>query len=365
MNFKPFETALMTLLNIIDLVLKLDLILKNRLILSLFSLLISVLLIYFWNLSKVKMKVTGKDGSGLIYLSFAFLLYFLLGIISVFDINKRMKIEEAHLTYEQAIEGFTPLLSYYLISGLISFCFLSSLSFFSTNKKYRIDRIVSKEAWKNGIKYFAFFWIIIITTNQSRNLLIGSLDVTISVLSLIFLGFFITKYFILRNLKFIGLISGIFFTTIIAMQVIQSLIGNLGDKLIKINTFYLAPALASSVIILSYTFNWINELNFYELSKMWVSNNDENINPDEKLEFIYSTNIENWKEKIAKDDIEKVIQEIIVLKKYKNESIEDILNIASRNTRNNNNHLKNIIKYEDYQLNRNQISNSLIMMLKK
>ena len=105
-------------------------------------------------------------------------------------------------------------------------------------------------------------------------------------------------------------------------------------------------------------------MNFHELSKIWVGE----ANPANSIEsesiINHQKNKKTWKEKIAKDEIEKVIEEIIMLKQYRNENLENILNIASRNTRNNNNHMKNIIKYEDYQLNRNQISNSLITMLK-
>ena len=66
---------------------------------------------------------------------------------------------------------------------------------------------------------------------------------------------------------------------------------------------------------------------------------------------------------IARDDLEKVIEEIIIYKKHKNQTLEMVLNIASRNTRNNNSRLKDIIAYQDYQLNRNKVSDALLTMI--
>ena len=68
-------------------------------------------------------------------------------------------------------------------------------------------------------------------------------------------------------------------------------------------------------------------------------------------------------DKIAADELEKVIEEVIIFKKHKNQNLEVILNIASRNTRNNNNRLKDQIEYQDYQMNRNKISEALITMI--
>ncbi len=115
---------------------------------------------------------------------------------------------------------------------------------------------------------------------------------------------------------------------------------------------------------LVYTFNWINELNFYELSNIWVNENES----DETHEEAYSkltigSGRDDWKEKIASDKLEKVIEEVIIYKKHKNESLEAILNIASRNTRNNNNRLMDMISYEEYQLNRNKVSHSLMSII--
>lgn len=190
-------------------------------------------------------------------------------------------------------------------------------------------------------------------------------DMAISILTIAALGFFITRYFVRRQLNFVALISAGYFTVFILLRLFRP--GNLSEgKFEHMNTLILGPTLALSVIVLAYTFNWINELNFYELSNIWVSNDT----PDETRQQSYSkltlnTNRDTWMEKIAADEIEKVIEEIIILKKHQNENLEAILNIASRNTRNNNNHLKELIKYEDYQLNRNKISNSLIALIRQ
>lgn len=348
-------------LDVIEFAISSSPVLKNRMVFSLFSLLISILLLYFWNISRDKMRTTKKDGNGLIYLSVVFLLYFIIGFMSIYDLSKIVK---KGITIEESLSSFHPPLSYFIISGLISWGILSSSSFFTIGRN-KVDKIISDSSWKNGIKYFAFAWIIVVSTNSGNMLLIGGIDIFTSVFAFLIFGLLISRYFILRGLNFLGLISGIFFIVMVSFQIVLFFSGSPEERFIEINTYLLAPAMALSVIILSYTFNWINELNFYELSRIWVgeepsfnesgpkSNTNRNRGQNQKL----------WKEKIAKDKIETVIDEIIILKKYENENLENILNIASRNTRNNNNHMKGIIKYEDYQLNRNQISDALIKLL--
>ena len=317
-------------------------ILKNRLILSSFCLLIFFLLIYFWAISRSKIKANNKDGSGLVYLSFSFLLCFLIGFVSVYH-----PIQNTYL----------------VISALLSLCLLSSLSFFSIGT-HPIDKIVSHPSWKNGIKYLGFGWVIIISMASGLEV-ISWVDIIVSVLAITLLGFFICRYFVRRGLNFIAFIAAGYFAIFILLQVIQPDSLSAG-KFGHMNTIILGPSLLLAVIVLAYTFNWINELNFYELSNIWVSNDSS----DESNQVAYAkltqdANRQTWMEKIANDELEKVIEEVIILKKHKNENIEAILNIASRNTRNNNNHLKDLIKYEDYQLNRNKVSHSLMQLIRK
>ena len=324
---------------------------KNRLVFSFFALLIFVLLLYFWYLSRSKLEATKKDGSGLVYLSIAYFLYFILGGVSVRDSLIELDLEN------QAVPVY-----YVIISSLASLCLLSSLSFFSIGT-HRIDRIVSLSGWKNGIKYIGFAWIILMSIIGPGDL-INILEKLLGILAFLVLGFFLTRYFWKRQLNFIAAISVGFFVGIILLQLFNPY-DPIKGRFVDMNTLLLMPAMALSVIFMSYTFNWINELNFYELSSIWVGNsNDQNGTQEEAYsKLTVDNNKGDWMEKIASDEIEKVIEEIIILKKHRNENLETILNIASRNTRNNNNHIKSIITYEDYQLNRNKVSNSLMTLL--
>lgn len=319
---------------------------KNRIIFSMICLLISSILFYFWLISRKKIKASQKDGSGLVYLTFTSLLCALMSIVSA---------------YYQVYDIKNPS-TYLILSGLISICFLSSLSFFSLGT-HPIDKWVMRPSWKNGLKYMGFAWVIMISM-ISHFSFVHHLDMILSVLSLAALGFFITRYFIQRQLNYIALLSAGNFIVIILLNLQPENILP-GNRFDHITTIFLAPCIAISVITLAYTFNWINELNFYELSNIWLGTE----NPSQQESAAYSkltvdANQDAWMERIASDDIEKVIQEVIILKKHRNENLETILNIAARNTRNNNNHLKDLIRYEDYQLNRNKVANSLMGIIK-
>lgn len=317
--------------------------LKNRLIFSAFCLLTFCILIYFWSISRSKIKANNKDGSGLVYLSIAYLLYALLGVISVYN---QVQV------------------SYLIISALICMCYLWSLSYFTIGKNM-LDEIVSNKAWNNIVKYAGLAWIVVISMASGLEL-IKYLDIAINVLAIGLLGLFIIRYFIQRGLNFIALVSGAYFTVFILLQVHQPS-GLTEGKFVHMNSIIIGPAIPLSVIVMAYTFNWINELNFYELSNIWVGTDKTGVEKKEAyVALTKSANKDTWMEKVANDDIEQVIDEMIILKKHRNENIENILSIASQNTRNNRDYqLKRIISYEDYQLNRNKVSNSLIILMKE
>ncbi|MFK8007643.1 MAG: hypothetical protein AB8H03_14790 [Saprospiraceae bacterium] len=315
---------------------------KNRLFFSFFCLLIAVMLFYFWVISKEKKGAKVKHGEGLIFIAMAYGLYFAIGIVSLFIID-----------YDEPTAKI-----YFVLSGLISMCYFLSLPFFSLSS-HAVDKIVESHYWKNGIYLFGFIWLIFFSSMESAAWM-NYYDWIIGVAAMILMGFFITRYLVRRGLKLLGLIAIIFFLIVIALEVWPSSQG----KFEHMNTYMLGPALTLSVVVLSFTFNWINELSFYELADIWVG--EENASEKKIGEFAKLTvedNKQTWMKKIAKDDIEKVIEEIIILKKHKNQDLEMILNIASRNTRNNNNKLKDIISYEDYQLSRNKVIDSLIKII--
>ncbi|MBI1227076.1 MAG: hypothetical protein GC192_17730 [Bacteroidetes bacterium] len=226
-----------------------------------------------------------------------------------------------------------------------------------------VDKIVTNVYWKNGVMYAGLAWIIAISVANGLQL-VYYLDIAFSVLALLFLGTLIIRYFIRRGLNFIALITVGYFSIFILLQIHQP-DGLIEGKFVHMNSIIIGPALPLSVIVLAYTFNWINELNFYELSNIWISDGQTvEEKKDAYAKLTTSANRTTWLEKIADDDLEKVIEEMIILKKHRNENIETLLSIASQNTRNNNNQLKGIISYEEYQLNRNKVSNSLISLTK-
>jgi hypothetical protein len=227
-----------------------------------------------------------------------------------------------------------------------------------------VDALVSSPAYANGLKYLAFAWVILVALASDQGFM-APLEHALQVLALLVFGFFITRYFLHRRLRFIALVAVFFFTVLVLLNLVRP--GELqAGKFVHMNILMLGPALALAVLALSYTFNWINELNFYELSSIWVQN--ESAAPEQQRaaysQLTLSADQSAWVERIAQDELEKVIEEVIILRRHRNEGLEDILNIASRNTRNNNNHLQGLIKYEDYQLNRNQIAHFLLQLVR-
>lgn len=325
-----------------------DFIVNNRLSFSVFSLLISILITYFWIISREKAKANNHNNTGLIYLSLTFFLYFLVGFLSYLE----------PLTVDSEVP-----VSFYMISILANLCLLTSLSFFSI-QTWKIDDFVNTSYWRNGIKYFGFGLILFINILEDKSYL-EYLDLALTVLAFLALGFFVSRYFLKRELKFLALVSACYFGGSIFIQ--TTLPGVLSEgKFVHLNTVVLVPGMIMAVLILSYTFSWINELNFYELSSIWVEEKETdapNSTPSNKL--THEIDKDAWVEKIAMDQIEEVIQEIIIYKKHKSQNLEKVLILAARNTRNNNNQMKGIIPHEEYQLNRNQVSNGLIKMISK
>lgn len=317
-------------------------ILRNRLIYSLFSLLIFVILIYFWSLANKKSGAKEHNSGGLVFLSFTFLLYFAIGIASVYNAPMNAKL---------------------VLSGLISMCYFLALPFFSLDRD-RLDHIIVHDNWRNVVKLLGVAWLVLVSWLGNSDFIMG-MDTALNIGAFTLMGFFITRYFAYRRMLPIAFLSFMIFLTIILLQLFPPETMVQSDKFTDMNTMILGPGLVLSVIILAYTFNWINELNFYELSSIWVSDEeqageDTAADPGTNRQPVHQ---QSWMERIARDELEDVIEEVIIMKKHRNESLEMILNIASRNTRNNNNRLKDVIAYEDYQLNRNKVSEALLLLV--
>ncbi len=320
--------------------------LKNRLVFSAFCLLIAVILGYFWFISREKIKAAKQDGKGLVYLAFSFVLFASIGLVTIY--NK------------------SPETTLLILASLISFCFLSSLSYFTANHT-PLERLVHSSAWKNSLKYVAFTWVVVITLAPDHYV-IRTIETGLAILAIATLGLFLTRYFAKRQLRFIAFITAGFFICYALLQLAESL-GSAGEgKFQHVNTVYLAPAIALAVIVLAYTFNWINELNFYEISRIWTGEENDGEAVSEQAAKTSGPELpksEGWIDLLAQDDLERVIKEMIIHKRLRNESLEDILNLASRNSRNNDNNRKDLISYDDYQRSRNKVSTTLMTLIRQ
>ncbi len=319
---------------------------NTKIVFTAFHLLVSLMLAYFSYISWPKLKGNTKNHRGLIYLALAFLLYCVFGIYS--HVNP------------VPVEGQIPI-AYLIINGLISLCFLSALPFLSTGTG-KTDQLVTSSGWNQGIKYFGFAYVVMVAVSNTGNIM-QIVDQAMTAIAMAALCYFLFRYFQQRRMLLLSLVTLIFFSFWLFLQF--ATVGYLSEgKFVHPNTVILGPALFFSVIIMAYTFNWINELTFYELSRMWTDEGETAGTPaGDYAHLLQNDNKQVWLDKLAKDEIEDVISELLIYKKHRHEPIEDVLNIAARNSRNNNNQLRDLIKYDDYQLNRNKVANALMTLL--
>ncbi len=314
--------------------------LKYRLILSLFSSLSFLILFYFWSISKKSPEANKDNSTGLMFLSLTFLMYCGIGFATVYSPTKS---------------------TYLLLSGLISSFLLLSLPFFAQWDS-GVDRLVKHHLWKSGIFSLVFTWLLFIV--WTRNLKLAfDIDIVVSSAAIFLFGFYITRVFIKRKLILLGGVTGLLILFIIWLQINSpELLGE--GRYVHVNTVILSPALFLSIISIAYTFNWLNELNYRELSKIY-DGSTHSTSTEKTLASDVSEQkaVNRWRKCIAHDDVERVIEELLSYKKFKNESLSIIMNLAQRNNRNNTNRLKDIIRYEEYQLNRNKISQALIRLM--
>lgn len=315
----------------------------NRLVFSAFCLLIAVLLLYFWGLTRGKEGAGPKQTEGLVFLALAYLLHFAIGVASVLD---------------------TPRDNLLMLSGLINLAFLLSLPFFSLRNPW-LDRLIEHDYWRNAWVLLGFSWLLAIAFAGARGFFY-QIDKAMTALALVLLGMYLARYFYRRGLRFVALVTVIYFLTYIALPLFPP--DSLAEgKFEHLSSLLLGPSLPLAVIGLAFTFNWLNELNFYELSHIWVQRPEDGPQAEQKAyaQLARGGQRDTWLDRIAKDDIESVIDEIIINKKHKHENLETILNIAARNTRNNNDRVKDLISYEEYQRNRNKAAQALITVIRQ
>jgi hypothetical protein len=313
---------------------------RYRLLLSVFCLLTFILLFYFYKKSTQKSHSNKDNYRGLLFLSLAFLFYFIFGCIFILTRSKSIPV---------------------LLSGAINICFILSFSFFSHGVS-KIDKFAVHKAWRFIVLVIGLIYLFQYTFNRPM-LKRYNFDILISSLTIMIFGILLVWDFMRKKMTFMGIISGVSLAMVIILQIYSPIIIGRG-KFVNVNTTILFPALFLAIISVSITFNWINELNFQDVAKIYSSGGKTQIVQAFFEKKISKDGLKNgWQKNIMNDDLEKVIEEMVFILEKRNESLDLILNLASRNSRNNTNRLKAIIKDNDYQINRNQISSGIISMI--
>lgn len=76
-------------------------------------------------------------------------------------------------------------------------------------------------------------------------------------------------------------------------------------------------------------------------------------------------NKNDWEREVTSNQLETVIEEMIMIAEKRNESLDLLLALAARNSRNNHGHyIKVTIKQDDYNRERNQITDGIIKLIK-
>lgn len=313
--------------------------LNQRLIGSSILLLAFFNLYYFYNFTYSKHKTRSENNSGLFFFMLLFLSYALIGFASLFTELSKITL---------------------VFSALINVSFIGIVGFFSKGVS-RQDRIAAYPSWKIAVVLLPILYIMCYFLAEEY---LHRIDLLIRIASLLFFGYFLVYNFIRGKHKFIAFVMFFSILIICLLQIYYPV--NLKDlNFDHFNTSILFPAMFLAVVALVLSFNWISELKFKEVTKIYSSKEDDpkvqsfldgNLKKDELIQY--------WNELIASDNIEKVIEEMIsIIEKHKKD-LEFILLIASRNSRNNTDRLKQIISDDDYNLSRNQITAALIEGIK-
>lgn len=315
----------------------------RRLYLAVYSLMIFIILKYFWYFSKNKIAVDKQDISGLSFLSYAFLLYFAIGIV-------RNYIDDSRDTI-------------LVMSTLTNLCFLLSLPYLSHGIPF-FDKIFHHKNWHSIAIAIGFSAVILAT---GKNGIPELTDQIFSSLTFGLMAYFFIRIFVKRSMILFSALIAFLFIVILFLQFGgEGIYGNgdgIQDKFNHVNAAILSPAVYLGLLCVAHTYSWYNELNFTELSKIFTDDESKDEENAFNVNLGEAPMKSRWEEKIANDDLEKVIEEIMAYKQSKNLSLSPIISVAQKNNRNNTNQLKGIIKYEDYQINRNKVSNALLTLI--
>lgn len=310
----------------------------KQVLLSLFCLLTAVILAYFYRSARENPRVKQENARGLFFLSLSFLSIFLLGVAAAFWGSGPIAI---------------------LLSGAVNIFLLLSIPFFS-NGVTPLDKMATHSAWYFIAGQLALIYGLSILFPQKFGI-----DIVLSCLSLAVFGFFLSWFFIRKQLRFIGVLAGIAVAALVILQLLAE-INISGGKFLDINVAVLYPALFLSMIMLVVTFNWVNEIRFKELANIYTEGVDkEMIDKFINGEISQEELTDDWEQEVTSNQLETVIEEMIMIAEKRNESLDLLLALAARNSRNNHAHyIKATIKQEDYNRERNQITVGILSLIK-
>lgn len=309
----------------------------KQILLSLFCLFVFIVLFYFYKLTATNVGVKKHNTVGLLFLSLAFFSFFLLGTAQAL-----FKIDNLSI----------------LLYGLINIFLLLSIPFFSKGTTL-IDKAANHFIWYFVAGEVALIYAIGVFFSQKF-----SIDAAVSSLTIGVFGFFLTWDFIRKQLIFLGIVIGL---GLLLFPVLQILAENnaTGGKFSHLNITVFYPCLGLSMTVLIVSFNWMNEVRFKDLATFYTEGVDK-----EMIEKFLNRQItvkdlkDDWKMELKSSNLETVIEEMIMIAEKRNESLEMLLTLASRNTRNNNaRYISNIINDEEYKLERNKISEGIVYLL--
>ncbi len=312
----------------------------RRIIFACFCLFTFIILFYFYRLSLARKSALRENVSGLKFMALTFLFYFILGCTSVLSQNLALVI---------------------IFSGCINICLLLSIPFFKRGGS-PLDNWAVKSHWKYVAILFGLIYVVqgVLNRPMQEKLIIDSISSSVSIIGV---GIFVSWDFVRRNLVLIAVLIGLSIGGLLLLQFFaQPLLG--GHKFIHINTVILSAGLIESIVALAITFNWISELRFREVTRIYSDEHGDTVSQDYFDKRITKDALKSaWRDLVAKDDLEKLIEGMMVVFERRNKSLEILLNVAARNTRNNTSQMKDEISTEEYNVSRNKITSTLLTLI--
>lgn len=311
----------------------------KQILLSLFCLLTAIVLLYFVQKAIENPRVKKENSRGLFFLAMAFLFTFLVGVAdAMFKIG--------NLTI--------------ILSGLVNISLLLSLPFFSKGT-HQLDKLATHNAWFLLAGQMALIYGIGILFPQKYGI-----DIVLTCLTFGIFGTYMTWFFLRKELRLIAVLASFAVAIMITLQLLAQINVD-GGKFFDVNVAVLYPSLFLSMIMLIVTFNWVNEIRFKELATIYTGGVDkEMIDKFMNGELSEDELTGDWEKEVTGNQLETVIEEMIMIAERRNESLDLLLALAARNSRNNHSYyIKATIEQSDYDKERNRITMGVLSLIKE